>query len=604
MTSHRITRFALAAVLALLCAVGVRAQDAPLQGFDDYVNKALKDWEVPGVAIAIVKDDKIIFARGYGVRELGKPDPVNERTLFAIGSSSKAFTAAAMAMLVDDAKVKWDDLVTKHLAGFELYDAYASQQMTLRDLLCHRSGLERGDLLWYGSSLDRNEIIRRVRFLKPSWSFRSNFGYQNIMYLSAGQVVAAVSGQSWDDFIKARIFAPLGMKESSTSITALKGLNNVAAPHAKIEDKVEVIPWRNIDNIAPAGSINSSVMDMAQWLRLQLGEGSYEGKRLISSGAVKEMHKPHTIINNDPPWNLMAQDAHFIAYGLGWFLHDYHGRKIVEHGGNIDGMSALVSMVPEEKFGMVILTNMNGSSLREALEFRIIDAFLNQPQKDWSAVILKTMKALEAQGKEAEKKQIEGRARDTKPSLALEKYAGTYQNEMYGDLKFTVEDGHLVARYGQTFTGDLEHWHYDTFQSKWRTRTLGKGMVSFTLNAQGQVAEVRVDALGDFKRAPEKAEPVAGLTLSENELKKFAGKYAADGLPIEISIEIVGGKLKAVVPGQPVYTLNAVTPTRFQIEGAPAGFFVQFEMNGSVVKSMKLEQGAAPPLTLLPKRAA
>ncbi len=590
-------------LLALLWsgAVAVFAQDAPLPGFDDYVNKALKDWEVPGAAIAIVKDDKIIFAKGYGVRELGKPEPVTERTLFAIGSSSKAFTAAAVAMLVDDARVKWDDPVTKYLAGFELYDAYASQQMTLRDLLCHRSGLERGDLLWYGSSLERDEIIRRVRFLKPSWSFRSHFGYQNIMYLTAGQVVAAVSGQSWDDFIKARIFTPLGMKESSTSISALKSQSNVAVPHARIDDKVQAIPWRNIDNIAPAGSINSSVMDMAQWVRLQLGEGSYEGKRLISSGAVKEMHKPHTIINNEPPMNLMAQDAHFFAYGLGWFLHDYHGRKIVEHGGNIDGMSALVSMVPEEKFGLVILTNMNGSSLREALEYRIIDAFLRQPPKDWSAQLLKTMKAFEAQGKEAEKKQIEGRAKDTRPSLALDKYAGTYQNEMYGDLKLTVEDGHLVARYGQTFAGDLEHWHYDTFQAKWRNRMLGKGMLSFTLNPQGQVAEVKVDALGDFKRAPEKAEPLAGLTLSENELKKFAGKYAAEGLPVEVSIEIVGGKLKAVVPGQPVYTLNAVTPTRFQIEGAPAGFFVQFEMKGSAVKSLKLEQGAAPPLTLLPK---
>lgn len=604
MTSPRCSRTVLFFILILFAAAHAFAQAAPLQGFDEYVSRAMKDWEVPGVAIAIVRDDKLIFAKGYGVRELGKPDPVTERTLFAIGSSSKAFTAAAMAMLVDDAKVKWDDPVTKHYAGFELYDAYASQQMTLRDLLCHRSGLERGDLLWYGSALDRSEIIRRVRYLKPSWSFRSNFGYQNIMYLTAGQVVAAVSGQSWDDFIRARIFSPLGMKESSTSISALKGLSNVAAPHAKIEDKVEVIPWRNIDNIAPAGSINSNVVDMAQWVRLQLGEGSYEGKRLISSGAIKEMHKPHTIINNDPPWNLMAQDAHFIAYGLGWFLHDYHGRKIVEHGGNIDGMSALVSMIPEEKFGIVILTNMSGSSLREALEYRIIDAFLGQPQKDWSAVVLKTMKALEAQGKEAEQKQIEGRAKDTKPSLALEKYAGTYQNEMYGELTLKIEDGHLVARYGQTFTGDLEHWHYDSFQAKWRTRTLGKGMVSFTLNAQGQVAEVKVDALGDFKRAPDKAEPIAGLTLSENELKKFTGKYAADGLPVEVSIEIVGGKLKAVVPGQPVYTLNAVTPARFQIEGAPAGFFIQFEMNGSVVKSLKLEQGAAPPLTLLPKRTA
>jgi hypothetical protein len=245
---------------------------------------------------------------------------------------------------------------------------------------------------------------------------------------------------------------------------------------------------------------------------------------------------------------------------------------------------------------------MNGSSLREALEYRIIDAFLGRPQKDWSATILAAFKAMEAQGKEAEKKTIEGRAKDTKPSLALEKYAGTYQSDMYGDLKVTLENGKLVARYDKAFAGDLEHWHYNTFQATWRDRMLGKGMMNFMLNSQGQIAEVRLDGLGEFKRAPDKAEPVAGVTLSAADLNKFQGKYAAEKLPVEISIETVGGKLKAILPGQPIYTLIPVAPARFQIEGAPAGFFVNFEMAGDVVKSMKLEQGPAPALTLLPKR--
>lgn len=597
-------RLVLLVFLAVLGNAVALAQPAQLQGFDEYVQQALKDWQVPGVAIAVVKDDKIVFAKGYGVREVGKPDPVNERTMFAIGSSSKAFTAAAMAMLVDEGKVKWDDPAVKHLPGFELYDAYASQQMTLRDLLCHRSGLERGDLMWYGSSFDRNEIVRRVRFLKPSWSFRSHFGYQNIMYLAAGQAIAAVSGKSWDDVIKQRIFAPLGMKESNTSINDLKGMNNVAAPHTKIEEKITAIPWRNIDNIAPAGSINSNVLEMAEWVRLQLGEGSYGGKQLISSGAAKEMHKAHTIIDAEFPWTMVAQEAHFIAYGLGWFLHDYRGRKIVEHGGNIDGMSALVSMVPEEKFGFVILTNMNGSSLREALQYRIIDAFMNQPQKDWSAVILKTIKGVEATAKEAEKKQIEARAKDTKPSLVLEKYAGSYEDDMYGEAKVKFENGKLVAQYGKAFAGELEHWHYDTFQVKWRDISIvSKGMISFTLDAQGKVAQMKIENLAEFKRMPDKAPAAAAVAVSEAELQKLVGKYAGESLPIEISIEIVGGKLKATVPGQPVYTLIPVSPVRFQIEGAPAGFFVNFESEAGAIKRMKLEQGAAPPLTLVPKRS-
>jgi CubicO group peptidase (beta-lactamase class C family) len=595
---RRSIRIAVLAFLTFFIAQTALAQDAPLQGFDEYVNRALKDWEVPGVAIAIVKDDKIVFAKGYGVRKLGEPAPVNERTMFAIGSSSKAFTAAAIALLVDEGKVKWDDPVMKHLPGFELYDAYASQQMTLRDLLCHRSGLERGDLMWYGAAFDRNEILRRVRFLKPSWSFRSNFGYQNIMYLAAGQAAAAVTGKSWDAIIKERIFAPLGMKQSNTSVNDLKSLDNIASPHGKIEEAVRPIPYRNIDNIAPAGSINSNVMEMAEWVRMQLGEGSHQGKRLISSGAIKEMHLPQMLMRAEFPWTLMAQEAHFIAYGLGWFLHDYRGRKIIQHGGNIDGMSALVAMIPEEKLGMVILTNMNGSSLREALEYRIFDAFLNQPQKDWSADILKATKTFEAQGREVEKKMIEARAKDTKPSLALAKYAGAYQDEMYGEAKVALENGVLVAQYGSAFKGDLEHWHYDTFRVKWRDVSItGRMNVVFALNSRGEVAEMKIEGLADFKRVPDKAAAVAGVNLNEADLAKLAGKYALAAPPLEVSIELVGGKLKAVVPGQPTYTLIPVSPVRFQIEGAPAGFFVQFDVAGDAVKSLKIEQGPGPTMT-------
>jgi CubicO group peptidase (beta-lactamase class C family) len=594
----RIIRIVLFSFLMFAVSPVALAQDAPLQGFDEYVNQAMKDWEVPGAAIAIVKDDKIVLAKGYGVRKLGDPTPVNERTMFAIGSSSKAFTAALIAMLADEGKAKWDDPVTRHLPGFELYDAYASQQMTLRDLLCHRSGLERGDLMWYGSAFDRGEILRRVRFLKPSWSLRSNFGYQNIMYLAAGQAAAAVTGKSWDALIRERIFAPLGMKQSTTSVNDLKSLDNVAAPHGKIENAVRPIPYRNIDNIAPAGSINSNVVEMAEWVRMHLGEGKYQGKQLISSGAIKEMHLPQTLIRAEFPWTLMAQEAHFIAYGLGWFLSDYRGRKIVQHGGNIDGMSALVAMVPEEKLGLVVLTNMNGSSLREALLYRIADAFLKQPQKDWSAELLKTMKAAEAQGREAEKKMVEARAKDTKPSLALAKYAGNYQDEMYGEAKVRLENGALVAQYGAAFQGELEHWHYDTFRAKWRDVSItGRMNVSFTLNSRGEVAEMKIEGLADFKRMPDKAEAVAAVAVSESDLAKLVGKYALAAPPIEVSIEVVGGKLKAMVPGQPMYTLVPVSPVRFQIEGAPAGFFVQFDLTGDAVNSLKIEQGPGPTMT-------
>jgi CubicO group peptidase (beta-lactamase class C family) len=603
MKTNRVHTLFLALTLALCAAPCAFAQEAPLQGFDEYVNKALKDWEVPGVGIAIVKGDKIVLAKGYGVRKFGDPTPVDERTIFAIGSSSKAFTAAALAMLVDEGKIKWDDPVTKYLPGFELYDAYASKEMTVRDLLCHRSGLDRGDLMWYGSEFSRDEIVRRARHLKPSWSFRSQFGYQNIMYLTAGQIIPAVTGKSWDDFIKDRFFKPLGMAASSTSVNDLKSSNNLATPHGKIDEKVVAIPWRNIDNIAPAGSINSNVAEMTAWVRLQLADGEFAGKRLLSSGAVKETQKSHTIVPYDPPWSLLFPEAHFVNYGLGWLLSDYRGRKVVEHGGNIDGMSALVAFVPEEKLGLVVLTNLSGSEMRTALKLRIIDAFMGGEAKDWSASHLKTMKSFEAQGKAAEKKRNDERVKDTKPSLALDKYAGTYQDEMYGDVKVEQdESGKLLMRYGPAFMGDLEHWHYDTFQAAWRDRGLGKSLVTFTLNAQGKVEAVKIQNMADFKRAPDKPPSVAGVTLSEADLRKFMGRYELKSPPLELSIELVGGKLKAVIPGQPVASLVPVSADRFTVEGAPVSIFVQFKLAEGKVSSLTVEQGSAPPLTFNPKQ--
>lgn len=593
---------ALLLLVVLASSQYARAQEAPSKDIDDYINKALKDWDVPGLAIAIVKNDQVVFARGYGVRKLGDSTAVDEKTMFAIGSSSKAFTSASIAMLMDEGKLKWDDPVTKYLPGFQLFDPYVSREISVRDLLCHRSGLERGDFLWYGTSYTRDEIVRRVRFLKPTWSFRSMFGYQNIMYLTAGQIVAGVSGKSWDDFIRDRIFKPLGMTSSSTTISDLKNSNDVATPHAKIGEKVEIIPWRNIDNIAPAGSINSNVVDMAQWVRLQLGEGNYNNQRLISSGALKEMHTAQTVIRMEPPWTLFYSDAHFLNYGLGWFLHDHRGRKVVEHGGNIDGMSALVAMIPEEKLGLVILTNMNGTPLPGAIASRVYDLYLGVQPKDYSAELFKIYSAFLEQGKQAQKKIDESRVKGTSPTLALDKYAGPYKDEMYGDAKVTIENGKLALT-TPGFAGDLEHWNYDTFQVTWRARSLGKALVTFTLNAQGKVDELKLpDFQINFKRGPDPADTTPGVKLSEGDLSKFAGKYEAKVPPIEISLEIVGGLLKAVVPGQPVYTLTPISATRFQIEGAPAGYFVQFDIAQGKVKSLTIEQGANVSITLLPKQ--
>lgn len=596
----------IAALLPSGVAPAAAQQREPYPGFDAYVTAALRTWKVPGLALAIVRNDSVIYAKGYGVRELGKPTAVTQRTMFAIGSSSKAFTAASVAMLVDEGKVRWDDAATRHLPNLQLYDPYATREISIRDLLSHRSGLARGDLVWYGTEFDRDEILRRVRFLQPTWSLRAQFGYQNIMYLAAGQVVARAANSTWDDFVKRRILVPLGMASSVTSIRPLASMSDVASPHAEIDDTVRVVAWRNIDNIAPAGSINSNVLDMAQWVRLQLGKGKFGGTQLISSAQIEEMHTPHTIIRRDPIFKVLFPGTNFFEYGLGWFLQDYRGKKVVQHGGNIDGMSALVTMIPADNFGMVILTNMNSSVLPSVLMYKTFDLHLKAPVHDWSAEMRKSFEALQAQGKETQKKIEAERVSGTKPSLPLRDYAGAYVDSMYGETKVSEQAGKLFITRSPAFEGELEHWHFDTFRSKWRQNLLGKTFVSFRLGPTGKTEELAIDMGGapvTFKRRPEMADTTAGVRIAAADLPKYLGTFQSTAPPASVTVEKVGEHLKLTVPGQPAYTLVPVTATRFRLTGqnVPTGFFLDYTLEGGKVRSVTLVQPSPrPSLTLTP----
>jgi CubicO group peptidase (beta-lactamase class C family) len=473
------------------------AQKNQLAGLDQYVERAMKEWHVPGLAIAIVKDDSVVYAKGFGVRELGKPDRVDSHTIFAIGSNSKAFTSAAVGIMVDRKKMRWDDKVTSYLPNFQLHDPYVTREITVRDALSHRSGLGRqGDMLWYGTSYDRDEILRRTRFLEPNSSFRSQFGYSNIMFLAAGQSTARAAGERWDDVIISEIFRPLGMNESSTSTDSLRGKPDVATPHLIAGSNAAPIPWRNLDNMAPAGSINSSVADMTHWIRMQLDTGVYAGKKIISAKSLYETHSPQTIIASPP--DTLFPSNHFSSYGMGWVLQDYRGRELVWHNGGIDGMLSEVRLVPEEKLGLVILSNAEGHNMNPAIAYRIIDAYLGAPARDWSAIFLAQQKQGEAMQAEMEKKMDAARAKDSKPSLALDRYAGTYADSMYGEATVKLESGKLVVRYGPAFTGDLEHWNYDTFRASWRDKRLGKSFITFALDARARVSEMKVEGLADF----------------------------------------------------------------------------------------------------------
>jgi CubicO group peptidase (beta-lactamase class C family) len=585
-------------------------KSGPLEGLDGYIGAALRDWEVPGLAIAVVKDDAVVLAKGYGVRKLGERTPVDEHTIFAIASCSKAFTAAALAMLVDEGKIAWDDPVTKHLRDFQLHDTYSSREITVRDLLCHRSGLPRYDMIWYASAASRDDILRRLRHAKPNTSFRSQFGYQNIMFLAAGQVLPAVAGTSWDEFVKARIFTPLGMKSSSTSIRSFRDSDPVATPHQRIDDKLEVIRWRNIDNAGPAGSINSTVADMAQWIRLQLGEGVYDGKRLLTSKAIRDMHTPQTVIRPEGMgpegryWEVLHPGSRLLVYGLGWVLREYRGRVLVQHGGSIDGMRSVTILVPEEKLGLVILTNRGGQVLPEAIGQRVLDAYLGAPPRDWSAEMLEVHKAREKQGRDAEKKLDKERIAGTKPSLALEKYEGAYRDTLYGDVTVSRDNGKLRVRFGPSLVGNLEHWHFDTFRATWTDRTFGKGLVTFRLNNKGEPDEVQLGISGaSVSLTARRARPAVkepAIALSGEELGKFVGVYSRKVPPLEVTVELLGDKLKLTTFGQPVSTLVPIKPGRFRVEGAPAATYLQFDLAEGKVKQVVLERGDEPKATLLP----
>jgi CubicO group peptidase (beta-lactamase class C family) len=489
-------RTGLSAAASLLVFVGSgAAQAAPLAGFDKYIESARAAWNVPALAIAVVKDDKVVYSKGFGSLEVGGSRPADQNTIFGIGSTTKAFTAAALAILVDEGKVRWDDRVVDYLPNFRLKDPYATANITIRDLLSHTSGLPAGDRMWYHRKFDRAEVVRRVRYLDPVASLRQRFIYSNTMYTAAGLVVEAVTGGTWDEFLRRRIFEPLGMSRTSTTVKGLERLDNVAAPYTSVDGKPAAIPRWNQDNIGPAGSINSTVNDLAQWLRLQLGDGTYQGRRLISAERVHEMHQVQTAIRGEgagpePP-------ARFNAYGLGWFLRDYEGRQLASHGGGGHGVSAQVALVPEEKLGIVVLSDMDGNTLPTALFYQVIDAYLGRPNRDWAARFLAERDSGLARARREEEQLARTRAQGTKPSLPLDAYVGTYWHPYYDSATVWRKGDQLHFRFVTDMEGPLQHWQFDTFRALWQHPRYGKNFVTFMLGPDGAVRAVRVPAEWD-----------------------------------------------------------------------------------------------------------
>jgi len=496
-------------VFVMVSVETLPAQTTPPADLDGYVANVLKTFEVPGLSVAVVKDGKTVLAKGYGVRKLGSPTPVDENTLFGIGSNTKAFTSAALASLVDEGKLSWDDRVYERLPGFQMYDPYVSHEMTIRDLLTHRSGmgLGEGDLLfWPHTTFTREDIIYRLRFMKPASSFRSRFAYDNLLYMTAGQIIPAVTGKSWEDFVRERVLLPLGMTTTNLSTTSFKPGDDYAWPHSKLDGKLQVVPFQDLDNAGPAGSINSSAAEMAKWLLLQLNHGKYPEREayLFSEQQSREMWSSQTIIpTGDRPGPLAALRDNFSAYGLGWFLRDYHGHKLVGHGGGVLGFVSQVMLVPEQHLGVVILSDAEQGGALGAVLYHILDHYLALRPADWVAAFKAADEQGEKEAAEVLKVRETERATDSKPSLPLEKFAAVYNDPWYGPATIRIENGNLVFSLDHTpkAIGDLQHWQYDTFKAHWRDRTIEDAFLTFTLKPDGTVDHftmLAVSPLADF----------------------------------------------------------------------------------------------------------
>jgi CubicO group peptidase (beta-lactamase class C family) len=499
MTSWAATRARCLLGALALCFAGnavARAQSRAAAGkpdiaaFDRYVEQGVRDWRAPGLAIAVVHGDSVVLAKGYGLIDVAKSDRVTEHTRFAIGSTTKAMTAVALGMLVDEGKLRFDDRVIDLLPDFRLYDAYVTREITVRDLLTHRSGLASTDLMWLRADLSPDEMIRRLRYVRPSSSFRAQWDYQNNVYAIAGAIVAKVSGMPWEDFVRTRIFQPLGMTESEPLVSGIIDAPNVAVPHGIVRDTVRQVPIRTTDPVASAGSVYSSVSDMAKWMRFVLDSGRVGTKRLLTPATFSELVTPQIRVPLGLYPALRLARPHGFSYALGWFVQDYQGDVVWMHTGSINGMSAIIGLLPDRRVGVFVLANLDHVELRHALMYKVFDLYAGNVARDWSA----ELRALFARGTNAASNTPA--PPDARPSLPTEKYAGTYVDSTYGDVIVTHANGALRARFGKEDFGALEPWGYESFRSSQGQRTV----LTFTRDAAGNATSVRVFGV-QFTRA-------------------------------------------------------------------------------------------------------
>lgn len=493
--------FVLLAVLAL--AVSTLGQNR-VDAFDAYVEASRAAWNVPGISIAVVHDGKVVLSKGYGVRELGKSEKVDSQTLFGCMSTTKAMTAVAMGMLVDEGKVAWNDKVIKHLPDFRLADPYVTNELTVRDLLTHNTGVGNTDFLWaWWPEMPSAEIVRRMSMAKQQYSMRGGFVYQNIMYLVAGKVIEKASGMKWEAFMTERLFRPLGMNSTFATYRDSKAYTNRSSAHYEIKGKIGVIPEMVVDEAGPAGSVWSTADDIAKWTKFMLGNTTVGGRELLKPATYDELLRPQVVI---PPSGGFYPTASitkpkWTTYGLGWFQHDYRGAKLDLHTGSLAGRTAIIGMITDKKVGVYVFGNLDHAEVRHALMYKAIDVFgFNDDSRDWSAEFKTLYDRIKTEGEKQETTVRAMRSQNTKPSLSLAAYAGKYADPFYGEVTVEAVADKLMLRISREFTAELRHWQYDTFEAVFEQTWQGSSLVGFGLApVGGSVVSLNIDGL-ELKR--------------------------------------------------------------------------------------------------------
>lgn len=465
---------------------------------DNYINRALTSWRVPGAAICIIKDGKVVKMKGYGIKELSLNNKVDENTLFMIGSNTKAFTATALAMLQVQGKLSLDDKVNKYLPQWKLNDEFASREAIIRDLLCHRIGFRtfQGDFTFYNTDLTREQVMEKMRYVKAPYPFRTTWGYTNSAFLTAGQIIPVVTGKPWETFVRENIFAPLGMGNTVALSTDITRSINRTAPHTLVNGQLVAIPYCNIDGLAPAGAISSSVYDLSKWVMCLLDDGKVGPRQVIPSEAIRLTRQPQDVIGNAGHPN---GEVDYALYGLGWELEDYNSHRIVMHTGGVNGYVSSVTLLPKDRLGIIILTNTDQNELFEALKWDIIDVYLKRPFSDYSGKYFARFRAQQQAENAKDKKLRDTVALNPRPALMPVEYTGKYQNELYGSM--TVSQGanndlEMRFEHHPKMFARLQPLGGNRFYVTFSDPILGKAIFPFTVE-NGKVTGVRVK-VADF----------------------------------------------------------------------------------------------------------